>query len=97
MSCLGNNDNADSAPQQVVNGWVAKDLAIVQLNQLGDLTKAQEQTNKILALGVAAVSLMGVLLMLLVGRPRLRPGSEAMQAMPLHEQVPDPILTVSAV
>lgn len=73
-----NNGNADSAPQQqVVNGWVAKDLAIVQLNQLGDLTKAQEQTNRILALGVAATALTGVLLMLVVLRPRRGPATQA--------------------
>jgi hypothetical protein len=84
-----NNGNADSAPQQqVVNGWVAKDLAIVQLNQLGDLTKAQEQTNKILGLGVAAISLTAVLLMLLVVRPRQRFASQATPATLL----PAPVL-----
>ena len=73
-----NNANAETAPQQqVVNGWVAKDLAIVQLNQLGDLTKAQEQTNKIAALGVATIALVAVLLMLLVVRPRRSPGYQA--------------------
>jgi hypothetical protein len=73
-----NNANADSAPQQqVVNDWVAKDLAVVQLNQLGDLTKAQEQTNKIAALGVAVIALAAVVLMLLVVGPRRRAGYQA--------------------
>jgi hypothetical protein len=39
-----------------------------------DLTKAQEQTNKIAALGVAVIALAAVLLMLLVVSPRRRPG-----------------------
>lgn len=58
-----NEEFADSAPQQqVVNGWIARDLLEIQAAQLDDLAQSQERTNLMLgfvalmiALAVAAL------------------------------------------
>ena len=70
MSVLLENNEAnerlaESAPQQqVVNGWVARDLLAIQVGQLDDIHAAQKTQMRVTALaGVAAVlGLAGVAL-----------------------------------
>lgn len=56
-----NEGMADSAPQQqVVNGWVAKDLLEIQARQLDDLAGAQRTQTIVIALvGLTAVLAIG--------------------------------------
>lgn len=57
-----NEDSAESAPQQqVVNGWVARDLMEIQTRQLDDLSAAVDRTQWLLGgiallLGVVALT-----------------------------------------
>lgn len=56
-----NENSAESAPQQqVVNGWVARDLLVIQTRQLDELAKIQRQTNLLLG-AVALLSGIGAL------------------------------------
>lgn len=53
-----NETNAEGAPQQaVVNGWVARDLAAIQIQQNNDLLEQQTKTNQILFVGLVVGSL----------------------------------------
>ena len=56
-----NESSAESAPQQqVVNGWVARDLLVIQTRQLDELARTQRQTNLLLG-AVALLSGIGAL------------------------------------
>ena len=70
-----NNANTDSAPQQqVVNGWVAKDLLQIQALELADMLNAISQENEqgqlvaatddripaLLVVAVLAITLIGI-------------------------------------
>lgn len=58
-----NEESADGAPQQaVVNGWVARDLAVVQIDQNNELLEQQAKTNQLLFVGLVVGSLFLALL-----------------------------------
>lgn len=56
-----NEANAEGAPQQqVVNGWLARDLALIQIDQNSAQLRQQSQTNQLLLVLVAMVAVLSV-------------------------------------
>lgn len=68
-----NEENAEGAPQQaVVNGWVARDLAVIQIDQNNDLLDQQAQTNQLLFVGLVVGALFLALISSEISKTRGR-------------------------